>query len=102
MGSVLPAVSLDIFVSIFSSGAESDARWRILVIALSSALVSLVVQQFIPGLLGSMVAIASSLGLIALAVIFWCKIDRKATAKILAAYWCVWFVIEIVVTFLQA
>jgi uncharacterized membrane-anchored protein len=101
MGSVLPAVALYVFVSIFSSGAESDARWKILLIALSSVLVSLVVQQFIPGVLGALLAVAFALGLIALALIFWCKIDRKVVAKIVAAYFGVWSALAIVGTFLQ-
>jgi hypothetical protein len=102
MGSILPAVSLYIFVSMFSPGAEANSRWKILVIALSAAFIGIVAQQIFPSILGSLLAIALSLGVIALALMFWCKIDGKATAKILAAYWGVWFAIAIVGTFLHA
>jgi hypothetical protein len=102
MDAVLPAVALYIFVSIFSEGAEAEARWKILGIAIGSAIVSVVVRQLIPGVVGLFVAMASALGLIALALIFWCKIDRKAALKIVAAYFGFCIALTIVGIFLHA
>lgn len=102
MGAVLPAVALYIFVSMFSAGAESDARWKILGIAFGSALVSLVCQALLPGLAGVIVGVAAALALIAAALILWCHIDRKAAWKIVGAYLAFCIVLTVVLDILGA
>jgi hypothetical protein len=83
---IASALGLYILVSIFSSGAESDARWKILVLAIGSAFVQGIVLQIIPGIAGLAAAIVLSLALIAAGLMFWCGIERKATLKIVGAY----------------
>ena len=100
MGAVLPAVALYVFVSIFSEGAASNARWKILFIAIGSAAVSTVVRQLIQGVAGPLVASAAALGLIVATLIFWCGIGRKAALKIAAAYFLFSIAIKIVATYL--
>jgi hypothetical protein len=70
----------------FSQGAESDARWKILIVAITSGLISAIMRQVIPGSTGILIGIAFALTLIAAALIFWCRIERKATFKIVGAY----------------
>jgi hypothetical protein len=86
MGAVLPAVALYILVSVFSEGLESSVRWKILVIAIGSSLASAAVQALIGGIVGTLVGFAVALLLIFVALSFWCRVDRKATLKIVAAY----------------
>ena len=86
MGAVLPAVALYVFVSMFSDGEESSARWKILFIAIGSAIVSAVFHTLIPGIAGSLLGFAAALLLIAAALVFWVKVSRKAALKIAGAY----------------
>src|SRR5690348_14585074 len=60
--SVISALGLYILVSVFSGGTESDARWKILVIAVVSGIVQALISSAIPDLIGLFLAIAASLG----------------------------------------
>ena len=93
--SILSALGLYILVSVFSSGTESDARWKILFIAIGSAIVQAVISHALPNLAGVALAIVASLGFIAVGLIFWCGVERKAAVKIAASYFalCVGLVI---------
>ena len=101
MGAVLPAVALYIFVSMFSDGAESNSRWKILLIAIVSALVSAVVRQLIWGVAGAVVGLVLALAVIAIGLIFWCKVDRKAALKVVGAYLAFSVVLVVVITYLS-
>jgi hypothetical protein len=89
---VVSAVGLYILVSVFASGTESDARWKILFIAIASGIVQAVVSQAVPNLAGLLLA---SLGLIVAALVLWCGVERKAAVKIAGSYFalCVGLVI---------
>jgi|KBSMisStandDraft_5_1062788.scaffolds.fasta_scaffold21766_3 hypothetical protein len=93
--SILSALGLYILVSVFSSGTESDARWKILFIAIGSAIVQAVISHALPTLAGVALAIVASLGFIAVGLIFWCGVERKAAVKIAGSYFalCVGLVI---------
>jgi len=84
-----------ILVSVFSSGTESDDRWKILFIAIGSAIVQAVISHALPTLAGVALAIVASLGFIAVGLIFWCGVERKVAVKIAASYFalCVGLVI---------
>jgi hypothetical protein len=83
---IASALGLYILVSIFSSGSESGARWKILVLAIASAIVQGVVLQVIPNLIGLLAATLASLALIALGLVFWCGIERRPMLKIIGSY----------------
>jgi hypothetical protein len=83
---IASALGLYILVSIFSSGSESSARWKILILAVGSAIVQGAVLQFLPGLVGLFAAILSSLVLIGVGLTFWCGVERKPALKIVGAY----------------
>jgi hypothetical protein len=100
MGAVLPAVALYIFVSIFSDGAESSSRWKILLIAIGSGFVSAMVRELIQGVVGALVGLVLALALIAGGLVFWCKVDRKAALKIAGSYFVFSVILAIVVTYL--
>lgn len=93
--SIISAFGLYILVSIFSSGTESEARWKILFIAIASGVVLALVSHAMPGLLGFFFAVLCSLGLIATALMFWCGVERNAALKIAGSYFglCVSLVI---------
>jgi len=93
--SILSAVGLYILVSVFSSGTESDARWKILFIAIGSAIVQAAISSALPNLTGVAFAIVASLGFIAVALIFWCGVERKAALKIAASYFALCVVLVI-------
>jgi hypothetical protein len=92
---VVSAVGLYILVSVFASGTESDARWKILFIAIASGIVQAVIGNAVPNLGGLLLAIVASLGLIWIALIFWCGVEQKAALKIAGSYFalCVGIVI---------
>ena len=95
---IASALGLYILVSMFSSGSESSARWKILILAVGSAIVQGAVLQFLPGLLGLFAAVLSSLALIGVGLIFWCGVERKPALKIVGAY----FALCIALFFLSA
>jgi len=95
------ALGLYILVSIFSSGAESDARWKILILAIGSGIVQGVALQVLPGLVGLLAAVVSSLALIAAGLLFWCGIERKPTLKIVASYFALSVVLFSVSVFIH-
>lgn len=101
MGAVLPAVALYVFVSMFSDGAESNSRWKILVIAIVSGLVSAVVRQLIWGVAGAVAGLALALAVIAIGLIFWCKVDRKAALRIVGAYFAFSVALAVVISYLS-
>src|SRR2546423_975066 len=90
------ALGLYILVSIFSSGAESDARWKILILAIGYSIAQGVVLQVVPGLVGLLASVVSSLALIAAGLLFWCGLERKPTLKIVATYLALCAVLSIV------
>lgn len=92
---VISAVGLYILVSVFSSGSESDARWKILFIAIGSTVVQAVITNAVPNLAGLFLAIVASIGFIVVALVYWCGVERKAAVKIAGSYFglCVAIVI---------
>lgn len=83
---VISAVGLYILVSVFSSGTESDARWKILFIAIASGIVQASISSAMPNLAGLLLATAASLGLIVIALMFWCGLERKVAVKVAGSY----------------
>jgi hypothetical protein len=85
-GLLLPLTAFYVFVSIFSHGAESDARWRILAIALVATLLLAAITSQNRSLLGLAVAcfVAAVVSLVGL--IFWIKVTRSQALKITGSY----------------
>ena len=88
---IASALGLYILVSIFSSGSESAARWKILLLSLGSAILQAFVFSLMPDKVGLLLSVVVSLGLIAGGLLFWCGVERKATVKIVVAYLGLWF-----------
>jgi len=84
--SIISAIGLYILVSIFSPGTESNARWKILFIAIAAGYVLWLVTNALPNLVGLLLAVMASLTLIVALLVFWCQIDRKAALKIAGGY----------------
>jgi uncharacterized membrane protein YjjP (DUF1212 family) len=84
----------------FRKGAESSARWKILFIAIGSAVASVAIRLLISGLAGSLLGFVVAFALIVVALIFWCGIDRKAALKITAAYFAFTAALAIVTMYL--
>jgi hypothetical protein len=97
---VLGAVGLYILVSIFSSGTESDARWKILAIAVGAAVLQSIVIRRVPTLFGVLVAIAMSLGLVVAGLIFWCGVERRPALKIAGSYFGLCILVSVVTAFI--
>ncbi len=83
---LINAVVLYVLVSVFSSGTESSARWKILLIALGTGLLQAVLVRLVPGLGGALTAMLVSFGLIIVALIYWCAVERKPALKIASTY----------------
>jgi len=85
MGVALYLAGFYVLVSIFSDGAEKDARWKILAIAIPVTVV-LSIAGSVPSLavfaLGCLVA-----GLLSVvALIFWIKVTKLQALKITGSY----------------
>ena len=85
-GFILPLVAFYVFVSIFSDGAESRARWQIFVIALLATVSLGTISTNMPTLLGLAVAclVAAAVSLVGL--LFWIKVTRPQALKITGSY----------------
>jgi len=84
---IFSALGLYILVSIFSSGtSDSNARWKILGIAIGSAVIQVYVTHLMPSLLGFLAALALSLGFIVAALMLWLKVERTPALKIVGSY----------------
>jgi hypothetical protein len=79
---LLNAIALYILVSIFSSGTETNSRWKVLALALFAGLVPLIVVRLLPGLFGAVVALATVVAVVTMGLMFWCQVERKAALKI--------------------
>jgi hypothetical protein len=84
---IFSALGLYILVSIFSSGtSDPNARWKILGIAIGSAVIQVYVTHLMPNLLGFLAALALSLGFIVAALMLWLKVERVPALKIVGSY----------------
>jgi Kef-type K+ transport system membrane component KefB len=79
-------VSFYIFVSIFSDGAESAARWKILAIALLATLLLNGISSESPTLLGLGIACLAAAIVSLAGLIFWVKVTRLQALKITGSY----------------
>jgi hypothetical protein len=83
---IFSAAGLYILVSLVSPDTESDNRWKILAIAVTSAIVQAAFAQAVPGLAGAAVAMLMSLALVAITLVIWCGLARKTALIIAASY----------------
>lgn len=79
-------VSFYIFVSIFSDGAESTARWKILAIALLATLLLNGISNASPTLLGLGIGCLTAAIVSLVGLIFWVKVTRPQALKITGSY----------------
>jgi hypothetical protein len=86
VGFVLQLAAFYILVSIFSDGAESQARWQIFVIALVVTLLMSMVSAAMPTLPGLALACVLAAVTSAAALILWIKVTKVQAVKISASY----------------
>jgi len=87
MVAVVYLVSYYIFVSIFSDGIESDARWKILGVAAITAANLIAISNFIkPVLLGLALACLAAAVVSLAGLVFWIKVTRLQALKITGSY----------------
>ena len=98
---IVSAIGLYILVSIFSSGTESDARWKILAIAFGAGVVQAAILGVLPSIVGLLLAVVISAALIIAALVFWCGVERKPALKIAGSYFGLCVLLGIVMAFLS-
>jgi hypothetical protein len=98
---IVSAIGLYILVSVFSSGTESNARWKILIIAIGAAVVQGVILALLPNLVGLLLGMVVSVGLIAAALMLWCGVERKPVFKIAGSYFGLCLVLTVATSFLS-
>jgi hypothetical protein len=86
LGFVLTLASFYVFVSIFSDGAESRARWQIFALSLTAALLIMGISHGIPTLLGLVLACFAAAAVSLAGLIFWIHLTRAQALKITASY----------------
>jgi|SRR5580704_2748140 hypothetical protein len=105
MGLILSAVILYILVSVFARGSERDARWKILCIAIGAPLLGVAAAIGVEQIASSALAVAAAdlivvIAAVTIALIYWCAIDRKAAAKIVASYFGISIALNVVLVLL--
>ena len=86
LGIILPLVAFYIFVSIFSDGAATEARWKIFVIALVATFTLSVIAGSLPGIAGALIACCVA-GLVSFGgLMLWIKATRSQALKITGSY----------------
>ena len=86
LGFILPLVAFYIFVSIFSDGVESRARWQILVIALVATMLLAGISTNMPTLVGLAIACVLAAVVSLVGLLFWIKVTRPQALKITGSY----------------
>jgi hypothetical protein len=86
MGIALQLAAFYVLVSIFTEGAESNARWQILVIALLLMAALNVVPIYIPSLLGLALGCLAAALVSVVALVFWIRTTRSQALKITGSY----------------
>ncbi len=79
-------VSFYVFVSIFSDGAESQARWKILAIALAATGLLQGISAAIPTLVGLGIGCLAAALVSFVSLILWVKVTKVQAVKITGAY----------------
>jgi hypothetical protein len=99
---IVSALGLYILVSIFSSGtSDPNARWKILGIAIGSAVIQGYVTYLMPSLMGFLAALALSLGFIVAGLMLWLKVERIPALKIVGSYLALCVVLVVVLALLS-
>ena len=96
---IISAIGLYILVSIFSSGTESNARWKILIIAVGAGLLQAILLGALPNITGLLLAVVVPIGLIVAALVLWCGVERKSAGKIAGSYFGLCVVLGIATSF---
>jgi hypothetical protein len=86
LGFALYLASFYVFVSLFSDGAESRARWQIFAVALVATVLLNGISNGIPTLLGVAIACLVAAGVSLGGLIFWIRVTRLQAVKITASY----------------
>ena len=85
-GFILPLVAFYIAVSVFSDGAASEARWKILAVALPAQLLLMGISSGVPTLLGLVLACVAASAVSLAGLIFWIRLTRPQALKVTGAY----------------
>jgi hypothetical protein len=79
-------VAFYIFTSIFSDGAEKQARWKVVTLSVSAMLLLFFVSTSVPTPLGLAMACLAAAFLSLIGLIFWIKVTRSQALKITGSY----------------
>jgi hypothetical protein len=83
---ILPVAAFYVFVSIFSDDLESQARWKIFVVALIVTLTLSAVSRGNPTVVGLAIACIAAAALSFSGLIWWIKATRVQALKITGSY----------------
>ncbi len=85
-GFILPLVAFYIFVSMFSEGTESQARWKIFTLSFVATTVLFTMSRENPTLIGSTAACLVAALVSFVGLTFWIKVTRSQAVKITGSY----------------
>ena len=85
-GIILPLAAFYIFVSIFSDGVESQARWKIFAVAAVATFLLSGISRSSPTLVGAVMACSAAAAVSFAGLIFWIKVTRLQALKITGSY----------------
>jgi hypothetical protein len=85
-GFILPLVAFYIFTSIFSDGAEKQARWKVVTLSVSAMLLLFFVSTSMPTPLGLTIACLAAALVSLFGLVFWIKVTRSQALKITGSY----------------
>jgi hypothetical protein len=86
LGFIVPLVAFYILVSVFSDGAESQARWKILALSVLATAVLVGVSTASPTLMGLVAACLLAALVSFVGLILWIKVTRLQALKISGSY----------------
>lgn len=96
---LIHAVVLYILVSIFSSGTEGSARWKVLSLAILAGVLPLITIRLVPNLLGAILSLVSVVLVVFVGLIYWCQVEKSAALKIAASFLGVTILLEVLARF---
>ena len=86
LGFVLCLASFYVFVSIFSDGVGSEARWKIFAVSLAAVIPMYALGGIRPPLLGFAISCLAAAAVSLVGLIFWIKVTRVQALKITGSF----------------
>jgi hypothetical protein len=101
VASLLNTLILCVLIFSLLLATDSNARWKVVAVAIGSIFVNASVHELIPGVFGALAAVLATVALVGVALVSWCELEPRQALRILAAYFGCSLVLNVFSAFLD-